>query len=73
MNISYNSFNFCIKCEIKYPKSTVKCTQCGKKIRTIPRYSWKNKTKMKFLCSNCNHIYGNCACICCRADEDDPE
>jgi len=24
---------------------------------------------MKFICSNCGHIYGECACICCRADE----
>ncbi len=69
----YQSFNFCIQCEIKYPKSTTKCAQCGKKIRTTARKSGENKTKMKFLCSSCGHIYGECACICCRADEEDPE
>ncbi len=69
----YEKYNFCILCEIKYPKSTIICSKCGKRVRNNARSSWKNKTQMKFLCSSCGHIYGDCACICCRADEEDIE
>lgn len=69
----YISYNFCLSCEIKYPKSITRCSECGKKIRTKPKTSWDKKTRMKFRCSSCGHIYGECACLCCRADEEDPE
>ena len=66
----YDSFNFCVLCATKFPKSTIMCSNCGKKLRTTARSSWKNKMKMKFTCSSCGHIYGDCDCICCRADEE---
>jgi len=70
---SYVSHNFCIPCGIKYPKSITRCEACGNKLRTKPIVSWKEKTKMKFRCSSCGHIYGECACLCCRTDEENPE
>ena len=69
----YLLYNFCITCKIKYPKSITRCSECGKKIRTKPNVAWKEKTRMKFRCSSCGHIYGECACLCCRADEANPE
>ena len=69
----YLSYNICLPCNIKYPKSITRCSECGKKIRTKPNTTWKERTKMKFQCSSCGHIYGECACLCCRADEEDPE
>ncbi len=66
----YERYNFCVLCEIKYPKSVTVCLKCGKKIRTTARSSWKNKIRMKFRCSSCGHTYGECDCMCCRADEE---
>ncbi len=73
MSSPYLLYNFCIPCKIKYPKSITRCSECGKKIRTKPNTSWKEKTRTKFRCSSCGHIYGECACLCCRADEENPE
>ena len=71
MRSHYKLYNFCIPCEIKYPKSTTRCSRCGNMLRTKPRYSREEKSKMKFLCSSCGHIYGECDCLCCRADEEE--
>jgi ribosomal protein L34E len=67
--VNYDKVNLCVLCDLKFPKSIKKCTTCGRKLRTTARTSWKNKTRMRFKCSSCDHLYGDCACVCCLADE----
>ena len=68
MNINYDKENLCINCNLKFPKSIKRCTDCRNKLRTSAR-SWKSKTRIRFKCSSCGHLYGYCDCICCSADE----
>ena len=47
-SINYDKENLCIDCNIKFPKTIIKCSECGNKLRTSARTSWKNKTRMRF-------------------------
>ena len=68
-SINYDKENYCVECDLKFPKSITKCPNCKNKLRTRSRKPWKNKTRMRFKCTSCGHLYGDCACVCCLADE----
>ncbi len=68
-SINYDKENYCVECDLKFPKSVTKCPNCKNKLRTRSRKPWKNKTRMRFKCTSCGNLYGDCACICCLADE----
>jgi len=36
-SFSYKDHNYCITCKILYPKSKLRCKECGTKLRTKPR------------------------------------
>jgi len=67
--VNYEKENLCVNCDLKFLKSVVKCPECGKKLRMSARTSWKNKTRTRFNCTSCGHLYGDCDCVCCKADE----
>jgi len=67
--VNYEKENLCVNCDLKFLKSVVKCPECGRKLRMSARASWKNKTRMRFNCASCGHLYGDCDCVCCKADE----
>ncbi|WP_415280667.1 hypothetical protein [Candidatus Nitrososphaera sp. FF02] len=41
MKIDYSIFNYCTKCTLTLVKQTMRCPECGQKVRTRPYYSSK--------------------------------
>lgn len=41
MKINYRISNYCTKCALVILKQTVRCPECGQKVRTRPYYSSK--------------------------------
>ena len=39
----YARSNYCIRCNLNFPKSQWKCSKCNKKLRTRPGSSIRNK------------------------------
>ena len=36
MKINYDNENYCATCRIRYPKFTIYCKSCNRKVRTHP-------------------------------------
>jgi hypothetical protein len=34
--VDYNSYNYCARCNVKFSKQTIRCAECGCKVRTKP-------------------------------------
>ena len=34
----YTHFNYCMTCRLKHPKETLRCKECGNKIRSKSQY-----------------------------------
>jgi hypothetical protein len=41
MKVDYSIFNYCTKCTLILLKQTIRCPECGQKVRTKPCYSSK--------------------------------
>ena len=64
---NYEIENYCADCDVTYSKNILICPKCKQMVRRYSRFSGRGKFKIK--CAECGHFYGDCACLCCRADE----
>lgn len=64
---NYEIENYCAGCDKTYPKDISYCSNCRQALRRYSRFAGRRRFKIK--CAECGHYHGDCACMCCRADE----